>query len=343
MSGFTCPPSHIMGKNRAARKFPQLDQDAKYFSIFYEGQHNDARTNTCIALTAAEEGATIANYVEMIDLLKDENGKATGIECRDNLTGKTFKVHAKAVVFAGGPFTDSLRTMEDKDAAPAVNAAAGTHIVLPNYFCPAGIGMLDINTSDGRFLFFLPWEGHTLIGTTDRKGPAESSYAPPEQEIKYLLDEVQKYLAGDIKVRRSDVLSAWQGYRPLASDPNALPGAPVSRDHIISVNPKTGVTFITGGKWTTYREMAEDVINRVVDLHKLNPPRKSSTATRPLRGGVGYRRNLPITLVQDYGVSEASAKHLARTYGMNALDVVKTAPPTLKRWPRFGNVLIEGE
>mmetsp|Transcript_17911 Transcript_17911/g.44271 ORF Transcript_17911/g.44271 Transcript_17911/m.44271 type:complete len:769 (-) Transcript_17911:1995-4301(-) len=342
MSGFTCPPSHIMGRNRAARKFPQLDQNAKYFSIFYEGQHNDSRTNTYIALTAAEEGATVANYVEMIDLLKDKDGKAIGIECRDNLSGKTFKVYAKAIVFAGGPFTDSLRKMEDKDSAPAVNAAAGTHIVLPKYFCPAGIGMLDINTSDGRFLFFLPWEGHTLIGTTDRKGPAESSYGPPEQEIRYLLDEVQKYLAGDIKVRRSDVLSAWQGYRPLASDPNAPPGAPISRDHTISVNPKTGVTFITGGKWTTYREMAEDVINRVVSLHQLNPPKESSTATRPLRGGVGYRRNLPITLVQDFGVSEESAKHLARTYGMNAVDVVLLATPTSKRWPRFGNVLIEG-
>lgn len=308
-----------------------------------QGQHNDSRTNTCIALTAAEEGAAVANYVEMIGLIKDETGKAIGIKCRDNLRRKEFDVHAKAIVFAGGPFTDSLRKMEDPNAAPAVSAAAGTHIVLPNYFCPAGIGMLDINTSDGRFLFFLPWQGHTLIGTTDRKGPAESSHGPPEQEIKYLLNEVQKYLAGDIKVRRSDVLSAWQGYRPLASDPNAPPGAPVSRDHIISVNPTTGVTFITGGKWTTYREMAEDVINRVVDLHKLNPPRESSTESRPLRGGVGYRRNLPITLVQDFGVGDASAKHLARTYGMNAFDVCKMAEPTSKRWPRFGNVLIEGE
>lgn len=207
MSGFTCPPSHIMGKRRAMRKFPQLDEDAKYFQIFYEGQHNDSRTNTCIALTAAEEGAAIANYVEMIGLIKDKDGKAIGIKCRDNISGKEFETHAKAIVFAGGPFTDSLRKIEDPNAKPAVNAAAGTHIVLPDYFCPSGIGMLDINTSDGRFLFFLPWEGHTLIGTTDRKGPAVSSHGPPEEEIQYLLDEVQKYLAGDLKVRRSDVLS----------------------------------------------------------------------------------------------------------------------------------------
>lgn len=342
MSGFTCPPSHIMGRKRALRKFPQLTEDAKYFQIFYEGQHNDARTNTCIALTAAEEGATIANYVEMKGLIQDENSKAIGITAQDKLTGETFEIYSKAVVFCGGPFTDSLRKLEDPNAAPAVAAAAGTHIVLPKYYCPGGIGMLDINTSDGRFLFFLPWEGHTLVGTTDRKEPANSLYGPPEEEIQWLLNEVQKYLAGDIKVRRSDVLSAWQGYRPLASDPHAEPGAPISRDHVISTNPQTGVTFITGGKWTTYREMAEDVIDRVVQLYNLPTTHPSTTAQRPLYGGVGYKRNLPITLVQEFGVSEATAKHLARTYGTHAIQVCRMAEPTSKRWPRFGTPLVDG-
>ena len=345
MGGFACPPSHVMGKKRALRKFPQLTDDVKYFQIFYEGQHNDSRTNTCIALTAAEEGAMVANYVEMIGIISDETtGKAIGINCRDNLSGQEFDVYSKSIIFCGGPFTDALRQFEDPDSKPAVAAAAGTHIVLPSYYCPGGIGMLDINTSDGRFLFFLPWEGHTLVGTTDRKEPANSEYGPPEEEIQWLLKEVQKYIAGDVKVRRSDVLSAWQGYRPLASDPHAELGAPVSRDHVISTNPKTGVTFITGGKWTTYREMAEDVVNRVMKLNHLTPNNNggSTTATRPLRGGVGYKRNLPITLVQEFGVSESSAKHLARTYGMNALDVCQMAVPTSKRWPRFGNLLVEG-
>ena len=180
-----------------------------------------------------------------------DKGKAVGIKCRDNLSGKEFEVRAKCIIFCGGPFTDSLRKLEDADAKPAINAAAGTHIVLPGYYSPEGIGLLDINTSDGRFLFFLPWQGFTVVGTTDRKGPAESTPEAPEQEIQWLLHEAEKYLAKDLKVRRSDVLSAWQGYRPLASDPNAPPGAPVSRDHIISTNPDTGITFITGGKWTT--------------------------------------------------------------------------------------------
>lgn len=344
MSGFTCPPSHIMGKKRAMRKFPQLDEDVKYFQVFYEGAHNDSRTATYIALTAAEEGAAVANYVEMIGLIRDEkDGKAIGIQCRDNLTGKEFDVHAKAIVFAGGPFTDSLRKMESPDSQPAVAAAAGTHIVLPGYYCPGGIGMLDINTSDGRFLFFLPWEGSTVVGTTDRKGPAVSGPEPPEEEINWILTEVEKYLSPELKVRRSDVLSAWQGFRPLASDPHLPPGSPISRNHIISTNPETGVTFVTGGKWTTYRVMAEDTIDRVVKLHGLaEKAGPCVTHEMPLRGGIGYNRNIPIMLVQEFGVSEETAKHLARNYGMNAFDVCRMTEPTGKAWPRFGHLLLEG-
>lgn len=343
LSGFTCPPSHIMGRKRALRKFPQLDQDVKYFQVFYEGQHNDARTNTCLALTAAEHGAVVANYVEMVGLIKDkETGKARGVTCRDNRTGQVFDVLAKAVVFAGGPFTDELRHLENPNAPPAVQAAAGTHIVLPGYMCPGGVGMLDINTSDGRFLFFLPWQGYTLVGTTDRQGTATSQHGPPEQDIEWILNEVKKYLADDIQVRRADVLSSWQGWRPLASDPNAVPGAPVSRDHIVSVNPETNVTFITGGKWVTYREMAQDVIDKVIDLHKLDHAGPCVTETLPLWGGKGYKRNVPIQLVQKYGVSEATAKHLAATYGMRAFQVCKMAEPTKTSWPRFGNTLLPG-
>jgi glycerol-3-phosphate dehydrogenase len=126
------------------------------------------------------------------------------------------------------------------------------------------MGLLDYNTSDGRFLFFLPWQNHTLIGTTDTACPAETSPHPPEDEVQWLLNECQRYLRPDLSVRRSDVLSAWRGWRPLAVDPHAPPGAPASRDHVISENPSTGVIFIAGGKWTTWREMAQEVMDRIV-------------------------------------------------------------------------------
>mmetsp|Transcript_4637 Transcript_4637/g.6702 ORF Transcript_4637/g.6702 Transcript_4637/m.6702 type:complete len:778 (+) Transcript_4637:138-2471(+) len=351
MSGFTCPPSHVMGKSRAFRKFPQLaSEQAKYYSVFYEGSHNDARTATYIALTAAEHGACVTNYTEMVKVLYGANGQARGVKVKDHLSGKTFNVYAKSIIFAGGPFTDGLRKLEQKDCQPAVAAAAGTHIVLPGYYCAGGIGMLDINTSDGRFLFFLPWQGKTLVGTTDRKEPAVSNPGPPEDEIDWLLHEIKKYLAQNagssgqtkdgFEIRRTDVLSAWQGFRPLASDPNAPAGAPISRDHVISTNAETGITFITGGKWTTYREMAEDVLDRILqrDAQLKNKAGPCVTDTIPLRGGAGFGRNLPIQLVQQFGVSLDVAKHLAETYGTHAWDVLKSGKDVLKG----GKLLIDG-
>ena len=134
----------------------------------------------------------------------------------------------------------------------------------------------------------LPWENHTLIGTTDTKGPAETLPNPPEDEVEWLLRECGKYLTPDIKVRRSDVLSAWRGWRPLAADPHAAPDAPISRDHIISENPETGVIFIAGGKWTTWREMAEEVVDKIVGR---DGP-KCRTLDVKLFGGEGCTYNL---------------------------------------------------
>lgn len=135
------------------------------------------------------------------------------------------------------------------------------------------------------------------------------------------------------------MLSAWQGFRPLASDPNAPPGAPVSRDHVISHNPNTGITFITGGKWTTYREMAEDVIDRVVESSGLSKKAGPCVTEKiKLRGGVGYTRNLPIQLVQQYGVSQEVAEHLARTYGTHAGEVLQLQ----KKNTRGGTLLLPG-
>ena len=362
---FQCPPSHVIFKNRAKRKFPQLDNDNfKYVQCFYEGMHNDARTCLSIALTAIQHGAICLNYVKMLDVLYDDdweeeetnhnnsnndnnnnNKHAIGIKCIDTLTNIEFNIYAKSIIFAGGPFTDELRLKEDPNAKPAVNGAAGTHIILPGYYIN-DIGLLDINTSDGRFLFFLPWLGSTLVGTTDRKGKPVSTPRPPEEEIQWMLREVEKYLSNDLIVRRSDVLSAWQGFRPLASDPHAAADAPISRDHVISTNPVTNITFITGGKWTTYREMAEDVIDAVVKNNQdkfTQPLNKCNTLNIPLiGGGEQYTNNTPIKLIQKFGVSEETAKHLANTYGTKAFDVCYLSKPSGKSWPRFGKTLVEG-
>jgi glycerol-3-phosphate dehydrogenase len=142
LSFFSCPGSYILTAEKAKNIFPQLQhRNIKYCAVFYEAQHNDARTNIAIAMTAAEFGAAIANYVEMINTIKDEEtGKVIGVEALDRMTGRTFSIHAKKVVFAGGPFTDSLREMEQTGKVqPAVRGASGTHIVLPGYYCPNNV------------------------------------------------------------------------------------------------------------------------------------------------------------------------------------------------------------
>lgn len=320
LSWFQCPPSYIMTPSRIAQTFPQLDSSKLiYCAVFYEAIHNDARTNLAIAMTAATKGADIVNYVEMVDTITDEtSGKAIGVVAVDRMTGKRMEIRAHKIIFCGGPFTDDLRTIESKGAVtqPAVRGAHGTHIVLPGHCSPPTMGLLDFNTSDGRFLFLLPWQGHTLVGTTDAKGPAETLPGPPEQEIDWILKESSKYMKTDF--RRSDVTSAWRGWRPLAVDPHAPPDAPVSRDHVISENPKSGIIFIAGGKWTTWREMAEEVVDRA-----MGKERPSTTLDITLFGGDGYSDTLSEELIKEYGLTQVTAEHLVRTYGGRAREVCR--------------------
>jgi glycerol-3-phosphate dehydrogenase len=259
-----------MTVSRARRKFPQLaNNDIKYCSVFYEGIHDDARTNLAIALTAAREGATMLNYCEVLDFIrerpysKDDTtpNHVRGVIVKDKINNKIYKIKTKSVLFCGGPFTDELRRIEDPICDKVITGASGIHIVIPDYFAPNGFGMLDMNTSDGRFLFYLPWEGHVIIGTTDRKCEPTMRPIPPEDEIEWLLKEASKYLSPELKLSRNDVLSVWSGIRPLVkADPikmnsGSFETAKASRDHMISYNSKSGTVFISGGKWTTYREM----------------------------------------------------------------------------------------
>ncbi len=171
-----------MSPERAKRKFPQLaNSDIKYCVVFYEGMHDDARTNLAIAQTAAMEGATMANYCEVISFICENDGSKTvvGARVRDTISAREFEIRAKSILLCGGPFTDSLRKMEDSNCKAAVTGASGIHIVLPSYYAPS-IGLVDMNTSDGRFLFFLPWNNHVIIGTTDHKCTPTNRPVPEE-------------------------------------------------------------------------------------------------------------------------------------------------------------------
>jgi len=346
---WSAPPSYVMSASRAQEEFPQLDtKSMKYVSVFYEGAHNDARTNLSIALSAAMHGACVANYTEVKSITFDGQGVANGAVVQDKAgeNGRTMTVKAKKVIYAGGPFTDGLRELsEGHDVKPVVSGSGGTHIVLPQYYCPRHIGMVDMMTSRGSFLFFVPWEGYTLVGTTDVKTKPDLHHEVPEDEIQYLINECERYLSPNLNVRRRDVMSAWYGIRPLCVDPNAKDMSSVSRDHVVSHHPTNGITFISGGKWTTWREMAEDCVEQALerspDLAKKAGP--SKTLTTPLIGAgptgefpEGWHENLAVNLSQEYDLAWDVAQHLARNYGTRAVDVLRCADGDTVKGSRSG-------
>ncbi|KFQ40050.1 hypothetical protein N332_05160, partial [Mesitornis unicolor] len=336
--------SYVLSKSRALELFPMLRKDELVGAIvYYDGQHNDARMNLAIALTAARYGAATANYAEVLRLLKapDPAGgkpRVCGVRCRDVLTGQEFDIKAKCVINATGPFTDSVRKMDDQEVPNICQPSAGVHIVMPGYYSPDNMGLLDPATSDGRVIFFLPWEKMTIAGTTDSPTDVTSHPIPTEEDINFILSEVRNYLSADVEVRRGDVLAAWSGIRPLVTDPNSKDTQSISRNHVVTVSD-SGLVTIAGGKWTTYRAMAQDTIDAAIQEHNLNAG-SSKTIGLLLQGAEDWSPTLYIRLVQDYGLESEVAQHLASTYGDKAFEVAKIAQVTGKRWPIVGKRLV---
>lgn len=188
--------------------------------------------------------------------------------------------------------------MDNQNHTPIVQPSSGIHITLPNYYSPRTMGLLDPATSDGRVIFFLPWQGNTIAGTTDTPSSVQRDPVAPEEEIRWVLEEVRHYLSPDIKVRRGDVLSAWSGLRPLVRNPNASSTEGLVRNHMIHVS-ESGLVTIAGGKWTTYRAMAEETVDKAIEVFGLEGKAgKCVTESLRLVGSHGWSRNMFIGLIQ---------------------------------------------
>ncbi|KAI7863118.1 FAD dependent oxidoreductase-domain-containing protein [Spinellus fusiger] len=329
--------SYFLTRSKALEAFPMLKKDRLVGAlVYYDGQHNDARMNVALALTAAYHGATVANHCEVISLTKNEQGNVNGAKLRDTLTGDEWEVQAKGVINATGPFTDGLRKMDNKENTEIVAPSAGVHIILPNYYSPRNMGLLDPATSDGRVIFFLPWQGNTIAGTTDSPTDVTQNPLPKEDEIKWILDEVSHYLSTDVKVRRSDVLAAWSGIRPLVRDPHAKNTESLVRNHMINVSDNHLIT-IAGGKWTTYRAMAMETVDRAIEVFGLKPTGPCITETVMLLGSKEYTKTMFIRLVQEFGMDTEVASHLANSYGDRSWNIGhKIEDPTSMSWPVYG-------
>ena len=282
------PASYYVSAEEAHFQFPMLAAEKLVGGIvYYDGQQNDTRMNLMIALTATQTGAAIANYVGVTAVAKDAGGRAAGVEVRDELTGKAFTVRARGVINATGCFGDAMRKLDDPKAEDLILGAAGVHIVLPDHFSPDNMGLIIPKTKDGRVLFFLPWEGSTLCGTTD--DPCEISMAPraTEKDVAFILEESNRYLS--TKIRREDVKAAWSGIRPLIRDPRRLSegasSAQLSRSHVVDVSA-SGLVSVLGGKWTTYRRMAEEAVDALAAACAPPPPpgKRAAAAPAPASG-----------------------------------------------------------
>jgi glycerol-3-phosphate dehydrogenase len=336
-SGLTM--SRYVSPREAARRFPTLAPHGpggatlKGAIVYSDGAFDDARLALALALTAAAAGATVSNYTEVTRLLKDPaTGRVTGAAVKDVLGGgREVEVHAKCVINAAGPFADGVRALADPAAPPMMTPSSGVHVTLPDYYSPQGTGLIIPKTRDGRVVFLLPWHDATIAGTTDDPCPVPARLpAASEDEVAFILDAVKEYLTVD--VRRSDVASAWSGVRPLAADPNATSTEATSRDHVVAVDPTSGLVTIAGGKWTTYRLMAADAVDAAVAAAGLAPARGCSTRALPLVGAAGWSPALFTEVAQSYTVPHRPgaidtrvAKHLAASYGGRAHAVTRVA------------------
>ncbi|KAH7409543.1 glycerol-3-phosphate dehydrogenase [Cadophora sp. MPI-SDFR-AT-0126] len=341
--------SYFLTKSAALEAFPIQKKDGLIGAlVYYDGQQNDSRMNISLAMTASLYGATIVNHVEATKLQKDSNGKICGARVRDmlsnrpsdNETSDEFTIRARGVINATGPYVDAIRKFDKPEDRGIVVPSSGVHIVLPAYFSSKNMGLIDPSTSDGRVMFLLPWEGRTLVGTTDTPSEVSKNPLAGENDVDWILNEIRGYLAPGICLQRSDVLAAWSGIRPLVQDPKAANTESLVRNHLVTVS-ESGLLTCAGGKWTTYRQMAEDAVDKAIEAFHLQPRKSkvdfSSTLhdyndvpvvdgncqTQHVRliGAHGFHDTLAINLIQHYSFDEDVAKHLVHSYGDRAWEV----------------------
>ncbi|MBO3269608.1 glycerol-3-phosphate dehydrogenase/oxidase [Hymenobacter defluvii] len=252
--------------------------------LYHDGQFDDARLAVNLAQTAIEQGGTLLNHFEVRNLLKDAQGKVAGVVAADQETERVYELTAKAVVNATGIFVDEILQMDQPGAKKLVRPSQGVHIVLDKSFLPGNDAIMIPKTDDGRVLFAVPWHERVVLGTTDTP-LSEYSQEPQalEEEIDFILRTAARYLARPPK--RSDALSVFAGLRPLAAPQDGSEKTKeISRSHKILVSD-AGLITITGGKWTTYRRMGQDTVDKAIAIGKL-PKAQSQTAHLPIHGAL---------------------------------------------------------
>jgi len=290
--------------------------------VYHDGQFDDSRMAISLVLTAIDKGGVCLNYIKVDRLLKDATGKINGVHAVDSLDGKEYHIKAKVVVNATGVFVDDVMKMDERDTQRKVRPSQGVHLVVDSKFLGGHSALMIPKTNDGRVLFGVPWHGKVVLGTTDT--PLDEASLEPralEEEVDFILDQAGQYL--DRKPTRADVLSIFAGLRPLAAPTHAdsKKTKEISRNHKI-YRSKSGLLTITGGKWTTYRAMAEDVINQAIAIGGLSP---AECVTKNLK-------------VHGYTKAKFDENDWDYVYGSDADKIQKM----IEKEPSFAEKLYEG-
>lgn len=274
-------PSRNLSREETIERLPTIETEGLRGGVVYhDGQFDDARLAINMAETAAEQGAVLLNYMPVTRLMTTGD-IVTGVVARDSETDTEYEIAARVVINATGPFSDAVRRMEDPEAPALIAPSQGVHLVLPKEFLPGESAIMVPHTDDGRVLFAIPWRGHVVVGTTDTPidDIPEEPRAFPE-EIDFLMGHAARYLSRD--PGPDDVRSVFVGIRPLVRAAGAENTAALSRDHSLMIS-RGGLVSIGGGKWTTYRHMAEDAVDQAATLAGL-PERPCVTRNLNIHG-----------------------------------------------------------
>jgi glycerol-3-phosphate dehydrogenase len=294
--------SRLLSREETLERLPTIQTNGlRGGVIYYDGQFDDTRLLIHLADTAADHGAVLLNYAPVIEVTRGADGFADGVVAIDRESGQRMTIPAHVVVNAAGIFADDVRRLAEPEAQAMIAPSQGIHLVFEREFLRGNTAIMVPHTSDGRVLFAIPWHEHTVVGTTDTP-IQEPSYNPLpfEEEIQFVLDTAAQYLSRP--PQRSDVLSVYVGIRPLVKANGASSKtSSLSRDHTIHID-NSGLLTIVGGKWTTYRHMAEDCVNHAITLGEL---RDVPSNTHDLRIH-GYKQEESLTSLGVYG-SDADA------------------------------------
>lgn len=298
-------PSKWLSKEETLKRIPTVETENLIGGVMYhDGQFDDSRLAVNLAQTAAGLGAKVVNYAKCTGLLKTD-GLVSGVEVLDLETNEPFQIHARCVINATGIFVDDLRAKDDTASKPMVTVSQGIHVVLPKEFLPGNSAIMIPKTADGRVLFAVPWHDCVVVGTTDT--PLHEKSMEPRalaSEVEFVMEHAAKYLTKD--PRPEDVLSIFAGLRPLVKSGDDTNTAAISRDHTIVVS-NSGLITVTGGKWTTYRKMAEDVIDQAEMVSGVDQKR-CETETLQIRGW--SRTEIPEPNLRPYGADAAAIRAL---------------------------------